>query len=240
MVDYPRIQRGMGNLTPQVFNQIMGQLEDLSNSQAPTGSGFQQTGARPFLAVLTSATQLTTIDDYSSTGYGFTWLYEWKEVELDYTDRIAPPNQCDPSKRKVGYRIKLDSSGAAAQVGVIGTSSEDCTAATNLLEINNSTASKVVGPGMVLDANTVALEIGNDANLMPQVVLMHSFSYRRTRYGEATGTCFKTDTFYVFSQDSPLDCSTSSFRSSTFTFGNDLGSDWGVLRDYEVDLGAFV
>ncbi len=239
MADYPRIQRGMGNLNPRVFNQVMAQLEDLSNTGQPAGPQFSNGGSRPFLAILTSATNLKTIDGYTSQPYGFNWLYEWHEVKLAWDLSSSP---CTPEGRRVQPLERRKPDGTKLRSGTIGTSFSDCTAAVNIVEIQNSSDSRLVGPGMQLPDATDVLPIGNDANSYEpaQVVLMYSFSFTRG-VDPLTGSegCTEVDTFYAFWQDNPLQCSTSSFRSSTFNFDNDLGSDWGVLRDYEVDLGAF-
>ena len=239
MADYPRIQRGMGNLNPRVFNQVMAQLEDLSNPAQPSGPQFANGAARPFLAILTSATNLRTIDGYTSQPYGFNWLYEWHEVKLAWD---LGSTACTTAGRRVTHLERRNPDGTKLRSGTIGTSPADCTAAVNIVEIQNSSDSRIVGPGMQLPDNTDVLPIGTDANSSPpaQVVLMHSFSFTRG-VDPLTGSegCTEVDTFYAFWQDNPLQCSTSSFRSSTFNFDNDLGSDWGVLRDYDVDLGAF-
>lgn len=233
MADYPRIQRGLGNLSPRVFNQIMSQLEDLSNTQAPATGRFPAGAARPFLARLTVAHNLRLLDSYSGEGLGFRWLYDWREVELQWDKSSS--DVCVPEGRRVDVVTKLNPDGTFFRTGSVGTTYADCTAAVNLNELFNDSDSRLVGPGFVLGANSEALAIGNAYELTDQVVMIHPFSYPR----DQGGTCTETDVFYTFTQDNPLSCDTSTFRSSTFTFDNDLGSDWGVLRDYDVDLGAF-
>jgi len=233
MADYPRIQRGLGNLTPRTFNQAMSQLEELSNTKAPGTQILPQGNARPFLARLIGAQNLRLIDSYSGEPLGFRWLYSWREVELEW-DRDT--TSCTPNGRRVDVRDKLNPDGSYYRTGDIGTDYTDCTAAVNLNEMFNDSDSRMVGPGFVMGANTEALPIGNVNESNEQIVLMYSFSYPRKLNDDA---CTDTDTFYFFTQDNPLSCDTSSFRASTFTFVNDLGSDWGVLRDYDVDLGAF-
>ena len=228
---YPRIQQGLGSLNAKVFNQIMDQLEGLSVQDDPKQSVNKLVTGRPFLATLTNAVELRTLDGFSSDVYGNRYLYEWREVYMYWAN----------GGRNHAVEWKLNSDGSYYREGTIGTSFADCTAAVNLVEMQNTArgaGNGFMGPGIQLNDTTAPLEIDSTEGNLPnsvtgQVVQIFPLTYPKPSPGSGV------DTFYVFNQDNPIDCSTTSFRASTFNFSNDLGSDWGVLRDYDVDLGGF-
>ena len=240
MADYPRIQRGLGNLDARTFNQVMSQLEDLSNVNPKQTAKFGNSLGRPFLAAIINSVALRTIDQLSGDEYGNRYLYEWREVDMRWP--VSPVDNCTPTARNHMVRWRLDPDGSYTRSGSIGTGPDDCTAAVNLVELQNNaegTSGGYMGPGIYLTSEQVPDPIDHlcdtqGTTARGQIVLMYPLTFPKPGL-----TCEGSDTFYVFTQDNPITCTTSSFRSSTFSFDNDLGSDWGVLRDYEVDLGAF-
>ena len=236
MADYPRIQKGLGNLNARTFNQMMAQLEDLSTSEAVKGSKFGNAIGKPFLAAIINSVALRTLDGLSSDTYGNRYLYEWREITMSW---MRGNGGCTPTTRNHQIDWKTNPDGTYYRSGSIGTSYLDCTAAVNLVELQNNAegnAGGYMGPGIYLTSEQVPEPVDHVQETQPdrgQIVMMYPLTFPKP------GDCEGSDTFYVFNQDNPITCTTSTFRSSTFNFDNDLGSDWGVLRDYDVDLGAF-
>ena len=239
MPEYPRVQKGLGNLNASTFNQVMSQLENLSNVESAKGAKFGNAVGKPFLAAIINSVALRTLDELSSDLYGNRYLYEWREVTMSW---MYGNGGCTPTARNHTVEWKTNPDGTYFRSGTIGTYPGDCTAAVNLVELqNNAEGSQggYMGPGIFLTTEQVPEPIDHLCDTQGQygrgqIVMMYPLSFPKPG-----STCEGADTFYVFSQDNPINCTTTSFRASTFSFENDLGSDWGVLRDYDVDLGAF-
>ena len=80
---YPTIQHGLGNLSPDLWRRLMIMLEEYEKkNRNETGKQFKQnTNATVFIA------QITAADEIAGTDYR--WHYTWAELEVSDNESVA-------------------------------------------------------------------------------------------------------------------------------------------------------
>ena len=217
MTTTPRISRGAGSLTADVFNRTMRALD---NAEAATAASRTGVPLRTFLAKITSSQAVNrdlSPGDAAYQAKRYIFQYSWEQVGLTWrSDASTAP--------AIQARTLQD-----PRTGTAGSASDN-RGAFNLIEIQNTEFR--IGPGVDLpsdDSITVsAVENGT-------LVTMHQVN-------DPSGASGLSSQFYYFSQDNPVSCDDSdggapvATRVTNLDFGTFISSSGNVLT---FDLGAF-